>query len=303
MRNIACDRWVELANDPSFVFLTGDLGFMALEPLKEALGERFINAGIAEQNMLSVACGLAIEGMRPWVYSIAPFCYARPFEQIRNDVCQHNLSVILVGNGGGYAYGAMGASHHALEDYGSLLTLPNISVFVPAFAADLPIMVNLLRERNGPAYLRLGRSEQPADTKVIAYAKWRKILPGAGMPVVVVGPLAGEYWRYFLQLGLGERPELWVLGELPVSGVDEMPAELVQKILERGVCFVEEHTCQGSAAQQVSHLLMSSGIVPKTFRSFHTTGYPTGRYGSQSFHRDQSGITPHQVISELGKLS
>src|ERR1700760_2340360 len=99
----------ELANEEPLVFLTGDLGFMALEPLRDVLGPRFINAGVAEQNMVSVAAGMARAGAKPWVYSIAPFCYARPFEQIRNDVCFNALGVRLVGNGGGYGYGAMGA--------------------------------------------------------------------------------------------------------------------------------------------------------------------------------------------------
>src|SRR5436305_12930222 len=99
--------------DPRFVFLTGDLGFKALEPLRAMMGKRFINAGVAEQNMISVAAGLARAGMRPWAYSIAPFIYARPFEQTRNDVCLHKLPVVLIGNGGGYGYGVMGATHPA----------------------------------------------------------------------------------------------------------------------------------------------------------------------------------------------
>ena len=129
---------------PEFVFLTGDLGFKALEPLRERLGARFINAGVAEQNMVSVAAGLARSGLRPWVYSIAPFVYARPFEQIRNDVCLHRLPVVLVGNGGGYGYGVMGATHHALEDYGALLCLPHLRAYVPAFDEDLRAMVERL---------------------------------------------------------------------------------------------------------------------------------------------------------------
>src|SRR5882724_929790 len=132
MRNVFCQSLVDASSRPQFVFLTGDLGYKALEPLRDALGDRFINAGVAEQNMVSVAAGLARGGLRPWVYSIAPFMYARPFEQIRNDVCLHDLPVVFVGNGGGYAYGVMGATHHALEDYGALLTLSDMHVEVPA---------------------------------------------------------------------------------------------------------------------------------------------------------------------------
>ena len=146
MRDVFCRSLVSQAVDPRLVFLTGDLGFKALEPLREALSQRFINAGVAEQNMVSVAAGLAKLGLRPWVYSIAPFIYARPFEQIRNDVCLHKLPVILVGNGGGYGYGVMGSTHHALEDYGCLLTLPNLRVFVPAFDEDVSAMVPLLMQ-------------------------------------------------------------------------------------------------------------------------------------------------------------
>src|SRR5882757_11327316 len=102
MRNAFCSAMVALSAKKPLVFLTGDLGFMALEPLQCAMGERFINAGVAEQNMVSVAAGAARIGEQCWAYSIAPFIYGRPFEQIRNDVCLHDFNVKLVGNGGGY---------------------------------------------------------------------------------------------------------------------------------------------------------------------------------------------------------
>jgi transketolase len=111
MRQQLCDALVSRSVNPDMVFLTGDLGFMALEPLQQGMQARFINAGVAEQNMVSVAAAMAREGLDPWVYSIAPFCYARPFEQIRNDVAFHNLPVKLIGNGGGYGYGVMGPTH------------------------------------------------------------------------------------------------------------------------------------------------------------------------------------------------
>src|SRR5450755_1424878 len=170
MRQAFCNGLVQQALLPNFVFLTGDLGFKALEPLRDAMGSRFINAGVAEQNMVSLAAGLARTGLRPWCYSIAPFIYARPFEQIRNDVCLHDLPVVLVGNGGGYGYGVMGATHHALEDYGVLLTLPNMRAFVPAFDSDLEPIIKALTGIESPAYLRLGVSEEPKDLVAQPYA-------------------------------------------------------------------------------------------------------------------------------------
>src|SRR6478735_9494086 len=105
-----------LVRDQSGLFITGDLGFNAFEGLAAKLGKRFINAGVAEQSMMGLAAGFALTGLRPWVYSIAPFATYRCLEQIRNDVCLQQLPVRIVGNGGGYSYGIMGPSHHALED-------------------------------------------------------------------------------------------------------------------------------------------------------------------------------------------
>ena len=141
--------------------------------------------------MVSVAAGLAASGFRPWVYSIAPFVYARPFEQIRNDVCLHRLPVVLVGNGGGFGYGVMGATHHALEDYGALLCLPHLRAYVPAFAGDLAPLVDSLFAITHPAYLRLGLSEAPSGAAVPPYSAWRNSSPGeAGSSLPPVRSLA-----------------------------------------------------------------------------------------------------------------
>src|SRR6516225_2311057 len=131
MRNAFCSALVSLNMTKQFVFMTGDLGFMALEPLESVMGERFINAGVAEQNMVTVAAGLASGGEQCWVYSIAPFVYGRQFEQIRNDICLHDFDVKLVGNGGGYGYGVMGATHHAIEDIAVLSPFQNMKCYVP----------------------------------------------------------------------------------------------------------------------------------------------------------------------------
>ena len=175
MRIQFCDAMVARATDAKMLFLTGDLGFMALEPLQVALGPRFINAGVAEQNMVSVAAGLARQGFDVWAYSIAPFCYARPFEQIRNDVCFHELPVKLVGNGGGYGYGVMGPTHHAIEDYGVLLCLPNMSVFAAGLRRG-PRGSGCARRRQPPRRLPSAGPRRKAQGLCRAgYAPWRQL--------------------------------------------------------------------------------------------------------------------------------
>src|ERR1700686_1661937 len=225
MRNAFCSALVELAADPAFVFLTGDLGFQALEPLRHKMGERFINAGVAEQNMVSVAAGLAREGLRPWVYSIAPFLYARAFEQIRNDVCLHGMPVILVGNGGGYGYGVMGGTHHAIEDYGTLLSLLGMRIYLPAFDCDLSETIGYLMRADHPAYLRLGLSEQPKWLSPPPFAAWRHLLTGMGPTIAIAGPLAGGILDAIRQSDLSI--DVWLVSELPIT---ELPSEFLSSL-------------------------------------------------------------------------
>ena len=297
MRQAFCNSLVQQAFLPNFVFLTGDLGFKALEPLQDAMGPRFINAGVAEQNMVSVAAGLARSGLRPWTYSIAPFLYARPFEQIRNDVCFHHLPVILVGNGGGYGYGVMGSSHHALEDYGCLLTLPHMRAFVPAFDSDVSTMIPELMQCDGPVYLRLGLSEEPKGWPVPEYAPWRKLLSGKGSVLAGVGPLVGGMLTALEQLKEGLRPEVWLVTELPITDV---PAEFMESVRRtRRLLVVEEHTVHGGFGQMLAHQLTAAGVSLDSFTHKHALGYVSGLYGSQKFHRAECGLDVASIVSAV----
>ncbi len=297
MRDAFCRALVAAARRSDFVFLTGDLGFRALEPLREALGSRFINAGVAEQNMVSVAAGLARRGLRPWVYSIAPFVYARPFEQVRNDVCLHRLPVVLVGNGGGYGYGVMGATHHALEDYGALLCLPHLRAFMPAFDDDVAAIVDRLFALEAPAYLRLGLSEEPKDAAVPPFTPWRKLQDGPGWLIVVAGPLVGSIWGAVRGLTGQARPSVWLLGELPIHDV---PAGFLADLARaRRVLVVEEHVLQGGAAQNLATVLLEAGHAPERFSTRTARGYVSGRYGSQDFHRRECGLDAASILRFL----
>jgi transketolase len=300
MRKPFTDALVKHLSPTGCVFLTGDLGFMALEEVRNAMGSRFINAGVAEQNMISVAAGLAKTGLSVWVYSIAPFCYARPFEQIRNDLCLNALPVRLVGNGGGYGYGVMGSTHHAIEDYGVLLTLPGMRVFVPAFDSDLDRVVSRMgQECVHPAYLRLGLSESPDGLVPPAYAPWRRLLRGKGPVVVVVGPLAGNILKPLMGLDEDLRPDLWVVTELPLNA-DDIPADFIASLNNSpGLWVVEEHVAQGSFGHMLASWVLEGSFPIRDFRHFAAKGYPSGRMGSQAFHRRESGIDGESILHAL----
>ena len=302
MRDEACRCWQELFAEKPFFFLTGDLGFGALEPLRAAAKSHFINCGVAEQNMISVAAGMASQGCDTWVYSIGPFCYARPFEQVRNDICFHNLPVKLVGNGGGYGYGAMGASHHALEDYGVLLTLAGMRVYVPAFLSDLSDIIDDLSGVDHPAYLRLGRCEKPSNTQVPQYAPLRKLRDGNGPVLLVIGPLAGGILKSLNKRPEEDAPELWLISELPLLKAEYYREFIKALRIKKCLCVVEEHVAQGGLGQIMAHFLAREGVELRSFRHLHAQGYPSGNYGSQLYHRKESGIDPQSVLAIIDSM-
>jgi len=297
MRQAFCEGLVREQARTDFLFLTGDLGFKALEPLREAIGSRFINAGVAEQNMVSVAAGLARQGFRAWTYSIAPFMYARPFEQIRNDVCLHRLPVIMVGNGGGYGYGVMGATHHALEDYGVLLTLTGLDAYIPAFDSDLLQMIPALFATARPSYLRLGLEEKPKEWTAPPFSPWRKLASGRGGTLIAVGPIAGSVWAACMERPEETRPNLWCLSQLPVAS---LPEELWKDLSQATrLVIAEEHVAHGSAGSAIALKLARMGGVSCQFRHVTALGYPSGLYGSQKFHRAECGLDPASLLASF----
>lgn len=283
MRKSFAKTIIEQHNTDDCFFLTGDLGFMALEEVQTSFGSRFINAGVAEQNMISVAAGLAREGFRVFVYSIAPFCYARPFEQIRNDICFANLPVCLVGNGGGYAYGHMGPTHHALEDCAAMNAL-GVRVLVPAFKEDLKPMI---RQISSPTYLRLGIDERPSNTDIPAYAPWRQVLFGKMGAIAALGPLAGVAWQAFLDTPVAHRPSVWAVTEFDNK---EIPNEFWTQIRGNTLFVIEEHVASGGLGMHLALAITHKRIHISKFVHRYALGYPTGRFGSQAFHRNQCGI-------------
>jgi transketolase len=280
------------------VFITGDVGYMALEGVAKTYGERFVNAGIAEQNAVSLAAGLAREGHLSWVYSTAPFVVLRPYEQIRNDLCLHRLPVKLVGTGGGYGYGIMGPTHHALEDVGAMRVLPNMRIYVPLTAADVGEVVNLMAEDPLPNYLRLNT---PADIpgELPTFAPWRRLKRGRRCIVIGMGPVVGNLYDMGDEALLDDI-EIWSVGMLPI---DDIPADLMASIREkRPVVTIEEHYGSCGLGEALSHLFLTHAVFPQSFTGLHAVGYPTGRYGSQRWHQEESGLAGQALLSRLEKV-
>lgn len=157
MRGLVLDEIVKAAkSNENIVFLTGDLGYGVVEEFQQTFPERFFNMGVAEQNMMSVASGLAMEGKKVFVYSIGNFASLRCLEQIRNDVCYLNLDVNIISVGAGFEYGTLGFSHQATEDMATMMTMPNIQVYNPANRTEARFVMREVLNNGGPKYICLG---------------------------------------------------------------------------------------------------------------------------------------------------
>ena len=294
MRKILSKEMVVLGKNKNNVFLTGDLGFMSLEKVQKSFGQRFINCGVSEQNMIGVAAGLARNNLNVFAYSIAPFIYARPYEQIRNDIVLSDLPVCLIGNGGGYAYGYQGPTHHAIEDCAAMNAL-GVEVLVPSFDQDLSC---LLKNINRPSYLRLGIEQLPKGKNPPPYEPWRLLEKGNNGVIVALGPLAGMVWETILELPQKNRPSLWAVNNF---NKNDIPDQFFKNIYNQKLYVFEEHVAQGGLGMLLSHSIIKKGVVLELYSHHHAFGYPALNYGSQNFHRKQSGLDPATIFKIFTK--
>lgn len=179
MRTSFINQLLEEAKKNDKIFLViGDLGYHVVEPFMEAIPERFLNAGIAEQNMAGVAAGLAMTGYNVYIYSIGNFPTLRCLEQIRNDIAYHKANVKIVSVGAGYAYGSLGATHQPTEEIGALRAIPNMIVATPGDPVEARAIAKFSAEYDGPMYIRLGKAgEKVAHTEESLTVKAGDIFP------------------------------------------------------------------------------------------------------------------------------
>jgi transketolase len=296
-----------LEGDPRSMFITGDLGYAALEGLRAKYGRRFLNAGVAEQNMMGAAAGMALTGMRPWVYSIAPFATYRCLEQIRNDICLHQLPVRIAGNGGGYTYGIMGSTHHALEDLAVLRPLPNMQLFFPCSNDHVAAAVREMAALSGPAYIRLAISAYATDRQPLAenartltrHYVARSDPRAAAVTIIGVGHGVQVALRALAAHDLSsQNVDVFGVARFPWSL--QLDAPLLKSAIDTGnVIVIEEHYRDGGMGESLKAALPAM----KTFQILAAAYSPDQRYGSAAFHLKQCDLTPEALMrAVLGTL-
>lgn len=277
------------------VFLTGDLGYNALEEIKVNYPSRFVNAGVAEQNMVGVGAGLAYLGQPSFVYSIAPFAVYRTLEQIRLDVCLHNQAVYIVGNGGGYGYGIMGATHHAIEDLACLSPLPNMVCWIPAFAEDVDYCLEQIVQRRGPAYLRLGLGDHyPRAMEITNMNQIIQAKESPKLTIITQGPVVKNA---LIAVDGCTNIDLFSSLTLPMSSMDEALRMSIAN--SKKVLVIEEHVERGGLAEHILIKIHQANLPISRFDSLNAKGYPSKTYGSQGFHWKESGLDVESILNSI----
>jgi transketolase len=300
MRNAFIRGLTALAErDRRVVLLTGDLGFKIFDDFAARFPGRFYNAGVSEANMMSVAGGLALGGMKPFAYSIVPFATLRSLEQIRNDICYQEAAATVVGVGGGYSYGPNGATHHALEDIAVMRCLPNMTVVCPGDPVEAELAALAAGMHPGPLYLRLGRAgDEVVHSSAPKFSIGRAIVVREGgdcalvstggiLPVAVAAAeqLAGE--------GIGSR----VISMHTVKPLDEVL--LRRCAAEFGTVFtVEEHGLIGGLGSAVGEWLAASGIRCRVLSFGAGDGF-AHLCGDQKYFRRLQGLTAEQIAARV----
>lgn len=284
--------------DKKIIQLTGDLGHGVFEELAESIGNRFINAGVAEHNMVTVAAGLAYVGLRPWIYSVAPFVTIKVLEELRNDIALQSRDVKIVGLGGGYDYAIAGPTHHVLQDVAMMLTLPNVRVFAPAVVEDLQLIIKKMHARKGPDYLRLTKAGR-IELSVPKYSPARRLMLGNRITVLVFGSIIKDVVPAILPHVTTGNIDLWIICELPLRLDRNMIASIKKT---KNVCIVEEHAKTGGFGEYIASWLVENNVHLNKFTHLYAKGYPSKRYGSRNFYLKQTGLDRESVKKTIEKL-
>lgn len=303
MRNAFADEVTALgAVDPRVVLLSGDIGNKLFDKFKAAASRRFLNCGIAEANMMGMAAGMAMNGLRPIVYTITPFTTTRCFEQIRVDVCYHDVPVIIVGTGSGLSYGELGPTHHSCEDIAILRTLPNMTVVCPADSTELRLALRAALRQDRPVYLRIGKKGEAAvHAQQPSFELGKAITMRDGADVCLLGtgnmvaPLLTAA-EMLAEKGISARVENF-------HTVKPLDSERLAEVFSRfeTVVIAEEHSRIGGLTGAVAEwAVVNAPRMPKMLTFGVPDSFPHV-VGTQEYFRQCFGLTAENIATEVAK--
>lgn len=296
MRTAFIKTLCEMAQQDSRIWLLcGDLGYSVLEDFSTNFPERFVNVGVAEQNMTGLAAGLALSGKIVFIYSIVNFPVMRCFEQIRNDVCYHNLNVNIITVGGGLTYGSLGYTHHGMEDLAVMRVLPNMTVIAPGDPIEARLATKAIIAHNGPCYLRLGKAGEPVvHVKEPEFQIGQAIELCSGDNITLIS--TGGMLQLVIQASEKLSSQGYAVQVLSMPTVAPLDEQAIWQAAARTgkIISVEEHGIGGlgSAVAEV----LALGEIPVKFRALRLQREAVKVAGSQTALRSRLGLSLEGIV-------
>ena len=301
MRNAFADEVTEIAKtDPRLVLLSGDIGNRLFDTLKtQSSGRQFINCGIAESNMMSVAAGLGLSGAKPIVYTITPFTTTRCLEQIKIGLAYHSSPVIVVGTGSGLSYASLGPTHHSLEDFAIIQSIPNMTILAPWDKSSVKKVLRQAIDLNSPCYIRIGKkgeSDICSVNETPNIGELYHIKKGRGVCILSVGTMAMEAIKTYQSLEM----ENIRVGVALCHTIKPFPKNAVNNLcnLYDRIFIVEEHSVIGGFGSTLVNFVNKNNLKTKVY-SYGTGDYFLSTVGSQDFARKEYGIDNNSLINSI----
>ncbi|MBT3792050.1 MAG: transketolase [Rhodospirillales bacterium] len=301
MRNAFAKEMTEIAgNDDKLVLLSGDIGNMLFDNYKKVAPERFFNCGVAEANMMGLASGMAMSGLRPFVYTITPFTTTRVMEQIRVDVCYQNVPVVICGVGSGLSYASLGATHHSCEDIAMLRTLPNMNILCPGDAMEVHACIRAAYAHDGPSYIRLGKKGEPVihdEIPDLTIGQPLTIRDGKDVSILSVGtmlPTAMEASDILLKSGINA-------GVTSFHTVKPLNTDTLARAFDtcRLVVTLEEHSLIGGLGSAIAEWVVDQGGITTPLLRIGTPDKFFSEAGEQEYARERLGLDPASVAKTI----
>jgi len=282
--------------DPKILLLTGDHGYALFDAFRKSCPDQYLNCGIAEQNMVGVAAGLAKAGFKPIVYGLAAFVPIRVLEQIKIDVCYENLPVTFIGDGAGVVYAQLGASHQSTEDVAALRAVPQISIYSPGDRFELTACADHIVRNPGPAYLRLGKADL-GDVHSGSIEGWNNgdliTVTNTGAPYLFIGTGAG------LKMAQRAADALGHADVISAPCLKPFPAETLRKLAKgrEAIVTFEEHSIHGGLGGVVAETLM--GQYLGTFVRVGINDRFSALCGNYSYLIESHGLSPEAIERQI----
>jgi transketolase len=298
MRNAFADEVTRLAvADERIVLLSGDIGNKLFDGFKQRFPGRFYNCGVAEQNMIGTAAGLALSGLRPVVYTIAPFTTTRCYEQIRVDLCYHRAPVLIVGTGAGLSYAELGPTHHSLEDLAILRVLPEMTVLAPCDEAELRAGLAAALGLNGPAYMRIGKKGEPhVHETVPEFIIGRAISLAEGADICLLA--AGTVLPVAIQAAEILRTKGFSVGVISMPTIKPLDVQCLSRVFAqyRLIATVEEHSRIGGLGGAVAEWRTEAPATPARHAIFGADDVFMHVIGTQDYARGVNGLSVQSIV-------